>query len=714
MQVLTDVKANPNPNQRVVSLEELSQNYMALSPGLSKRAFMLLDSWRKTFQSERLFFEAFISADKRVISSLPGCNLFTRLEIVGFRKNLLDGAILEEEPALMTEHEVEEVREEEVAKIVEDKTSDSVIVVDAKQSDFVFSDVLFEDSEISPEPSSTFEGVDLSKLTHIPQLQESIGYFPLFATVKSFIDSLPEVLQTIAKECTRFYIDHQLADIGTVASELGLTSDALRNRRYTLLSKLEEFFQALSASGFIADNPYRYQMNHIETEINASEGTNFSLPFIYWALGKTYKDTTLIGDPNKMLTALSIKGQALFIAPTTLFDIFDFQGFIGTINEQLKVRRVNEGSISLSSLMAEHFKTRYYEEELPEVERTCRTFLYVNFPVEVDYGNVIFPSNKKKTNIQIVEEILQAAHHPMTLSEILDDFLYEYPERDVNEDRIRGAIYLSGKIIPTLPPGSYAWDDGSYEEFKGGSVITYVNTYLQSLPEKIATSADVAEYVTGIIPNTSEEKIVNRLFSEQAKDLITYYKDGVRYIGYIDGDYPDNFFCFPSDYRVALFYSTFFPQFIQFVETYHRFPFSSGVPSAEKRLRNSWIRIELDYERGNLDERTSRYFKKVLDNYGHYKVDKPEYCWRVQYSHIAREIGLELDDEEAFLLQFEPEKNNVSWLNHILEDYKYRIDRVPDWKIDKIEKIIRQLQSLDSIYSEMINKLKLNVQDNLG
>ena len=461
--------------------------------------------------------------------------------------------------------------------------------------------------------------------------------------------------------------------------------------------------------GYIKENPYNFQMNHVEHDINASEGTSFNLQFIYWVLGTTFSDLTLIGDAFKYFTAKNDSHQALFLAPSPLFDIFDFQGFIDTINAQLKVKRINEERISLISLMSEHFKVRYYEEQLPEVERTCRTFLYINFPVEVDYGNVIFPSNKRKTNTQIVEEILYAAHRPMTLSEILDEFLYEYPERDVNEERIRGAIYPSVKIIATMPPGSFAWNDGTYEELKGKSVVDFINIYLESLPERIATSAAVTEYIQQYIPDMTEEKVLNRLYSDAGKEYALYFNKGVRYIGHADGDYPDDFFCFPSDYRIALSYSTFFPQFIEFVEAYHRFPFSSGVSVEEKKLRNFWIRTEFDYERGLLDERTARYFKKVSDTYSRYKIDKPEYYWRVQYSHLAHELGLELNDDESFLLQFEPEKNHVTWLNHILSDYKYRIERVPDWKIVKIEAIIRQLQSRDSIYSELINKLNLNV-----
>lgn len=698
MPVPFDTKTSPN--QREISLEKLRQKYMLMTFGLSKRAFRVLDTWQSTFQDDRFFFETFISADHHTISSLSGCNLFARIEITNFRKKLLGGATLTPEPIADTSSEDRAV--ELPVEIIEE---------DSSPVEEVYVEDLFEETP-SPEPSSTrppLPFVTLEQLDHIIQLQETLGHFPFFAAIDAYIEGLEDPWRTIVKEGIRIYDEVELTDIESLMDRLGLNVDGVRNRRYALLRRLESFFLLLHDAGYITKNPYNFQMNHVEREINASEGTNFRLQFVYWALGIAFPELTLLGDTTKYFTAINNSRQALFLAPTALFDIFDFQGFIGTINDQLKVRRINEESISLSGLMSEHFKVRYYEEELPEVERTCRTFLYINFPVEVDYGNVIFPSNKKKTNTQIVEEILRAAHRPMTLSEILGEFLYEYPERDVNEERIRGAIYPSDKIIATMPPGSFAWDDGTHEEFKGGSVITYVNAYLQSLPEKIATSAAVAEYVMDFIPDTNEEKIINRLFSDQAKNLVIYYREGVRYIGYVDGDYPDDFFCFPSDYRIALSYSTMLPAFIRFVEEHHRYPFTRCEDKEEMKIRLFWIRVEHMYEIGELDARTAKYFERISGPLSRYKMDKPEYLWRVQYAHLAQEVGLELDEEEAFLLRFEPDKDQTAWLNHILEDYKYRIERVPDWKKEKIERIIPRLLYADTPYSELAYKLKLNV-----
>ena len=693
------------------TLKTLREAFTEGLSGLTTRTADAITFWKGKFSDEEQFFHSFFTASKLEILRLRGVNLSALREITEFRRSLeaiTDSAPEEEEPEVI-----------EAPVPIAEADPDPIVVQDAPaipeeeplnlvepEED---ADALFSDDAMQQVPMSAPSGISDADYERLSQMQETLGHFPLFAAIDAYIEGLEDPGKTIVKESIRVYDEVELTDIESLMDRLSLTGDAVRNRRYVMLQKLESFFLLLHDASYITKNPYNFQMNHVEREINASEGTNFRLQFVYWALGTAFPELTLLGDTTKYFTAINNSRQALFLAPTALFDIFDFQGFIGTIDEQLKDRRINEESISLSGLMSEHFKVRYYEEELPEVERTCRTFLYINFPVEVDYGNVIFPSNKKKTNIQIVEEILRAAHHPMTLSDILDEFMYEYPERDVNEDRIRGAIYLSGKIIPTLPPGSYAWDDGSHEEFKGGSVITYVNEYLQSLPEKIATSAAVAEYVMGFIPDTNEEKVINRLFSDQAKDLVIYYREGVRYIGYIDGDYPDDFFSYPSDYRIALTYSTMFPAFIQFVQEHHRYPFTRSEDKEEMKIRLFWIRVEHMYETGELDARTAKYFERISGPLSRYKMDKPEYLWRVQYAHLAQEIGLELDEEETFLLRFEPGKDQTAWLNHILEDYKYRIERVPGWKKEKIERIIPRLLSADTPYSELVYKLKLNV-----
>ena len=692
-----------------VSLDILHKAYHAGLFGLNERTINALFAWQDKFPDEKVFFHHFLTASKLEIFRLRGVNLSLLREILSFRKSL-NKAIhyaLEEDVSDITERpSFIDDPEDPVVQDVPAMPEDDLLNFVEPEED---ADALFSDDAMHQVTMSAPSGISDADYERLSLMQETLGHFPFFAAIDAYIEGLEDPGRTIVKEGIRVYDEVEITDIESLMVRLSLTEDAVRKRRYVMLQKLESFFHLLHDASYITKNPYIFQMNHVEREINTSEGTNFRLPFVYWALGTAFPELTLLGDTTKYFTAISNTHQALFLAPTALFDIFDFQGFIDTINDQLKVRRINEESISLNGLMSEHFKVRYYEEELPEIERTCRTFLYINFPVDVDYGNIIFKANKEKNNILVVEEIVRAASHPMTLSEILDEVLYQYPERDLDEERIRGAIYRSGNIIPTMPPGTFAWDDGQQEVGRPGTVCTYLDMYLQSLPDKIATSASATEYVQQFISNTTEEKILNRLYSEAGKEFALYYNNGIRYIGYASGDYPDDFFSFPSDYRIALSYSTFFPQFIEFVEAYHRFPFSSGVEDKEKKLRNFWIRTELDYDRGLLGERTARYFKKVLDEYGRYKVDKPEYLWLVQYSNFAHKIGLELSEEEAFLLRFEPDREHSSWLNHILSDYKYRIERIPDWKKKIIEKIIHHLQSTDTPYSELLNKLKLNV-----
>lgn len=152
-----------------------------------------------------------------------------------------------------------------------------------------------------------------------------------------------------------------------------------------------------------------------------------------------------------------------------------------------------------------------------------------------------------------------------------------------------------------------------------------------------------------------------------------------------------------------------FPAFIQFVQEHHRYPFTRSEDKEEMKVRLFWIRVEHMYETGELDARTAKYFERISGPLSRYKMDKPEYFWRVQYAHLAQEIGLELDEEEAFFLNYGPFESTADWTKRNLTDYKYRIDKMQDWKKERIERIIRHLQSYDNPYSELINKLKLNV-----
>ena len=307
------IDAKTNPIQGVISLDELCQKYTALASGLSKRASKVLASWRASFQDDRSFFEAFVSADRRDISSLPGCNLFARIDILNFRKILLNGAVLapESEPDEIQSIPQEELIPEEVEVITEPIEGDYTEVFEEEPLNPESSEELFESLDEPQSSHPSFPFVTPEQIKPLTQLQESLGHFPLFALIKALIGNNGEITQAIIAEGTRFYEGVETIDIDSLKERLNLTDGSIRGKRRAILNMLEASLKVIHDIGYIVENPYKFQMNHIEQEINASEGTKFSLPFVYWVLGTTFPELTYLGDAVKYFTAQNNSRHAL-------------------------------------------------------------------------------------------------------------------------------------------------------------------------------------------------------------------------------------------------------------------------------------------------------------------------------------------------------------------------------------------------------------------
>ena len=131
-----------------------------------------------------------------------------------------------------------------------------------------------------------------------------------------------------------------------------------------------------------------------------------------------------------------------------------------------------------------------------------------------------------------MEEILREAGQPMTLAEMMDEYMYQYPERDANESSLRGAIGGNKNIVPVGRSSTYALAEWNHETFRGGTIRQFVQECIDQSPEKIARTADVAEYVMRFRPGTNEYNILTNLSLDAENTYRFFYKDGQMYIGY--------------------------------------------------------------------------------------------------------------------------------------------------------------------------------------
>ena len=545
------------------------------------------------------------------------------------------------------------------------------------------------------------------------EMESALGHFPLFAAIQLYIENRLDEERAIIEGCLDIYEGQDIPERTEVAAALNLSPERVRQKRNKLIERLPAYFKTYANLGFVTNNPYRWQMTHVEEDINASEGTNFKLNFVCWVLGNVFDELTLIGDSVKSIGGYFELYPFLCIVPTALVSIFDFDAFLQDLDDRMKEKRINEQKVSLRSIISSHLTVQYCDNELPEIDTTCRTILYLHYPVEVDQGYVIFPANAYKKNTIIVEEILRAAGHPLTLAEITEEYMYLYPERDSTESSLRGAINTNENIVPVSRSSTYALAEWNLTTNRGGTIRQFVLECIEAKPERISTTAEIAEYVMQFRPETNEMNIVTNISLDPDKTLSFYYKDGIRYLGFPDYDYPEEYFPLESDFRTAIANSTYYPKLLEFIKTYHHFPFSTGTLPEEPNLRSFWIRQEKNYRRGLLDAHALQYYEKIVSEYGHLKIEKKEFEWMVPFAHAAAKNGMILPEEEHFLLT-DTNEDLSNWISVNLNDYTYRQKYMPEYRVEKMRRFAERMMSGELTNPLTEQKGDLNVQDNLG
>ncbi len=577
------------------SLEQLILAYDQLLSGVKVRTYHVLTDWRQSFPDDRQFFERLFSASQNEILGLRCCGRLTLNEITSLREQLC-GFCRDEEQKSTTTTEPDEEKILLPANIDEllplflstidglsaraanrvhsllkecgnslsafyDRISDpdcikNIPTIGCKSTpeliDFFAKSKLFlrsfpDENSVSARVrhhqiiSPAALGLPGEAIDYLREKEASLGYFPLFAAIKIYFENRPKEEKVLFDGCLLIHKDRPLPGREEVAATLHLTPERVRQKRNKLIGRLPAYFKTYRSLGFITDNPYRYQMTRVEDEINAAEGTDFNLNFVSWVLGSTFGGLSLVGDPVKAIGGFFDTEQYLCIVPTYLTALFDFEAFIRDLDERMQEKRVDEEKVKLQSLINAHLKVQYCEEHLPDIETTCRTILYLHFPVEIDLGDVILPSNSYKTNTFIVEDILRKAGRPMTFDEIYEEYRYQYPERDTTESSLRGAIGTNRNIVPIGRTSTYALKAWNHIGEKGGTVRGLVSEYLDGLEEPIAPVADVCEYVRRFQPGTSESSISGNLKLDKGRKFQILSRNGIRYYGYSDRDYGCDF-----------------------------------------------------------------------------------------------------------------------------------------------------------------------------
>lgn len=725
----------PIETASAVSFEELSSKYDALLSFYSVRTNNVLQALEETYPDRQAFLDAFIKMSRRYIHSLKNCGAKTVDEILAIQRILnpsqegqgidstdfvphtlpdnvdtllplimpwledlsvraKNGVItfleenhnsLAESYAAFTKPKFNPVKMKNVGRNTAGEISDLFLRI----KDFLesFADEQAVADAVTKHFTKTYDDllIPADAQDSIRNLENSLGHFPLFAAISSYLESLGGEDRAIVDGCILIHEDQPLQDRDEIAAMVGLTPERVRQKRNKLIESLPAYFATYRAFGFVDKCPYNYQMSRVNEEINATEGTDFSLHFVNWVLASTFDEIAIFGDVLRTLTGYYDKHFFVCLAPANLCQYMDFNAFLEDVETRLTEKRIDEEKVNLRNLIDSHLKTQYCEDEMPDIETACRSILFLHYPVEVDFGQVIFKPNARKNNTLVIEEILRAAGHPMTLEEIYEEFIYQYPERYTEMNSLRGSINNNPNILPIGRTSTYTLTEWESDEHKGGSIRSIVIEYLDQQDLPIALIPEIVDYVCKFRPTTDEKNIVSNISLDKSGQFGFYYRNGERYIGLTSGDFPQEFFPVESSAKSSAANSIWYPKILSFIEERGHFPFSSGVDDEEKQLCHFWMRQERYYAKGELDSHALIFFERVTSQYGHLRIDKKGHDWKDSYERVKKAFETkdfsEMDDEAG------------KWLSRNLREHQYHKDSMPEWKREGIEYIISLFSS---------------------
>lgn len=457
---------------------------------------------------------------------------------------------------------------------------------------------------------------------NILDLKEQLGHFPLFAAISAYLNSLDDETKTIIDGCIRVHIGQSIIDRKEVADKLGLTAERVRQKRKSIIEELTTYFSNIRKSGFVSDNPYTYIMTHTEDYVNSTEGTDFTPNFVRWVLGSAFDGVTIVGDIFKPLTSFYNDDLFINIVPTELCQYFDFNAYVAALDEKLAEKRTDEERVNLKSFMLPFFKVKYYEDQEKDIETACRSILYLTYELEVDMGQIIFKPNKRKNNPDIIEDILRAAGHSMTLDELYDEFTFQYSERSVAYESFRGNIANNPNIIPVSRTSTYALAEWQSGDYRGGTIREFVREYLDSLPSHIATVEATGDYVRQFRPTSSNESIVSNLSQDKTQKYAFYTRDDQRYIGYRDCSYDVSFVLFDPERVAKRPTEESMRLLLSFINEHKHFPLSQPNGPEETRLYRFVDNMRSLYNRDKMDAETAAMWSKFYDEYGVYRLPR--------------------------------------------------------------------------------------------
>ena len=455
----------------------------------------------------------------------------------------------------------------------------------------------------------------------IISFEKAEGYFPFFLAMKEIIDNnFSDREHAIIEGMLRYREGQVLYDKDEIMARLSITRERARQIRVNIIKKLEASFMALHR--FYPEERCHYVclMHRVNEEINAKEDTSFSLDFVHWMIGSIFDEYEYEGNPEWTITTAFVnKAGFVALVPSNLVEYFDFKGFINDLNDLLKEKRQDDTGISLRNLIVPHIRVKYYDEIFPDIEKACRSIIYLHYSLDIDYGIITFKANSYKPLPDIIYDLILKNHAPMTVQDLIEAIEYNYPERDFNPDIIGANALRHAGIVPMGRTGKYTLKEWCVGSIRGGTIREFVCEYLDSLETPIASATDVGEYVRRFRPESTDTSISSNLIQERSRKFAIFLRDDVRYFGYSDREYDPCFKLISGDRARKRSTDVSMRLLEDFIVENGRYPCYCSDEEETRLCRFVGVRRSY-YSKGTMTELEAEQWRAFEEKYGKYDI----------------------------------------------------------------------------------------------
>ena len=406
-------------------------------------------------------------------------------------------------------------------------------------------------------------------ILRIFNLREKIGYFPVFATLKEFINTFDERDLKVLNSLLLIYDGKMPLSRLEVAEELGVSIERVRQMMLDIISRINDYLgmmtKLIKTPRGYRRCPYRWRSAKVHHDINKAEGSNFSRSIVNMGLAILDREIVIVGNVRDSLMMKNDRFSRTTLVPAKLAKCFDFGLFLKSVELTALERRDEVEKVPIEKLASECRINRYYEHYKKDIITACATAIkynivagaeaaeaylnaglinpnprdplrtaakdvFASLRLVVQDNMILFPATVKKQVPKILEEIIRAKGQPMTAEEILKEYNRLHPDEKKKKKFISGNVLRSPAIIAIGRTGRYTLKEWKKGARRGGTIRLFVREYLKSQPGMMAPVSDVVEYVLQFRPTTNRSSIVSNLQLDRKGSFVFSDKDGVRYL----------------------------------------------------------------------------------------------------------------------------------------------------------------------------------------